>query len=342
MKRIITAFLFLLASFFAPAQSPRVEMLSSGTKTSLRGLSAVNDSVIWVSGSSGTVGRSTDGGRSWKWTIVKGFEKTEFRDIEAFDAGTAVIMGIAEPAYLLRTTDGGENWKIVYENKTKGMFLDAMDFANDRQGIVIGDPLDGKVFIACTGDGGNTWSEVAGYNRPAAADGEAFFAASGTNVRFFDNGRYYIVSGGLRSRLFISPVQIIGLPVIQGRETTGANSIDIFSRRRPGRAGRRMVIVGGDFNADSSSRKNCFYSRNGGRKWKAPSTPPHGYRSCVAFLSAKRLVACGLTGIDYSANGGKSWQWISRESFHVCRKARTGTTVFLAGSNGRIAKMVWE
>jgi len=91
------------------AQKPTVEVISTGNKASLRGLSVVNDNVIWVSGSQGMVGKSSNGGKNWKWMTVKGFEKTEFRDIEAFDGSTAIIMGIAEPAYILKTTDGGDN-----------------------------------------------------------------------------------------------------------------------------------------------------------------------------------------------------------------------------------------
>ena len=105
-----------------------VKLLTQGTHTSLRGLSVVNDRVLWVSGSGGTVGKSMDSGTTWKWMTIKGFEKTDFRDIEAFDETTAVIMGIGEPAYILRTADAGSSWKVVYENKTKGMFLDAWNF----------------------------------------------------------------------------------------------------------------------------------------------------------------------------------------------------------------------
>src|SRR5258706_12840161 len=100
--------LFILVHFpSAQKKYPAVEMLTSGTKTSIRGLSVVNDNVIWVCGSNGTVGRSNNGGRTWKWMTVTGFEKTDFRDIEAFDASSAGIMGIAEPAYILKTNDGG-------------------------------------------------------------------------------------------------------------------------------------------------------------------------------------------------------------------------------------------
>ncbi len=341
MKKIISAFLFSFISCCVSAQNPSIEILSSGTKTSLRGLSVVNDNIIWVSGSNGIVGRSTNAGKNWKWLTVTGFEKTEFRDIEAFDGNTAIIMGIGEPAYILKTTDAGENWKVVYENKTKGMFLDAMDFANNREGIVIGDPINGKVFIARTSNTGNTWEQITEEERTPTADkGEAFFAASGSNVRLFVNNDYFIVSGGTRSRLFTN-TKTIFLPLIQGKETTGANAIDIFDDGIPRKPGNRMIVVGGDFNADSLKEKNCLYSLNGGKTWITPDTPPNGYRSCVEYLSKKDILACGLNGVDYSADGGKNWKWISKEGFHVCRIARMGTAVFLAGNNGKIAKLTW-
>lgn len=341
MKKIISAFLFSFLTCSVSSQNPSIEILSTGTKTSLRGLSVVNDNIIWVSGSNGIVGRSTNAGKNWKWLTVTGFEKTEFRDIEAFDGNTAIIMGIGEPAYILKTTDAGENWKVVYENKTKGMFLDAMDFANNREGIVIGDPINGKVFIARTSNTGNTWEQITEDERTPTADkGEAFFAASGSNVRLFVNNDYFIVSGGTRSRLFTN-TKTIFLPLIQGKETTGANAIDIFDDGIPRKPGNRMIVVGGDFNADSLKEKNCLYSLNGGKTWVTPDTPPNGYRSCVEYLSKKDVLTCGLNGVDYSADGGKNWKWISKEGFHVCRIARMGTAVFLAGNNGKIAKLTW-
>jgi photosystem II stability/assembly factor-like uncharacterized protein len=321
------------------SQSPKIEIITSGGNTSLRGLCVVNDNIIWASGSNGTVGRSTNGGKNWKWFSVKGFEKKEFRDIEAFDANVAIIMAVDTPAYILKTIDGGVNWKIVYENKTPGMFLDAMDFANSRMGIVIGDPINGKIFVATTHNSGNTWEET-NEILPFADKGEAFFAASGSNVRLFANNDFFMVSGGTRSRL-ITADSAFDLPVLQGKESTGANSLDFYDNGIPNKPGKRMVVVGGDFANDSSTEKNCFYSINGGKTWKEPQSPPHGYRSSVEFLSQKDILSCGLNGVDYSSDGGKNWKWISKDSFHVCRIARIGTAIFLAGNNGRIGKVVW-
>ncbi len=331
---------FFLSSVLA-AQKPQVEILTTGTKTSLRGLSVVNDNVIWVSGSNGIVGRSSNAGKNWNWFTVKGYEKTEFRDIEAFDGQTAVIMGVGEPAYILKTTDGGQNWKLVYENQTKGMFLDAMDFKSEEEGIVVGDPVNGQVFLATTKDGGESWQEMAADAAKLKIDsGEAFFAASGTNIRLFRNGKFFLVSGGTRSRLFTAD-GTYNIPIVQGKETTGANSVAVFDDGS-NKGSKKLIVVGGDFLADTSNKENCAYSLNGGKTWKTPVTPPHGYRSCVEFLSPTDILACGLNGVDYSSNSGRDWQWISRDGFNVCRISKYGHAIFLAGNNGKIAKIIWR
>lgn len=321
------------------AQSPEVQVLTTGTHTSLRGLSVVNDNVIWVSGSGGMVGKSTNAGRTWNWITVSGYDTVEFRDIEAFDSQNALIMAVGEPAYILGTNDGGQTWVRVYENHTKGMFLDAMDFSDNFHGLVVGDPVDGRAFIAETFDSGKTWKEWPAEQRPQLDSGEAFFAASGTNVRLFPS-QYYLVSGGMRSRLFTKN-GTVALPLLQGQETTGANSISVYNAGKK-KGSDQLIVVGGDFFADSSTTRNCFYSLNGGKSWKAPLTPPHGYRSCVEYVSKQDVFACGLTGVDYSPDSGKRWTLLSRESFNVCRIAKLGTAIFLAGNNGRIAKIIWR
>ena len=332
----------LLLSLFNYKPDPQVRILTSGTNTSLRGLSVVNDNIIWVSGSRGMVGRSSNAGKTWNWISVKGYEKMEFRDIEAFDANTAIIMGITEPSCILKTIDGGANWKLVFESSAPGMFLDAMDFSTPLHGMVVGDPINKKPFLAETLDGGSTWKEKMILGNHALLDsGEAFFAASGSNLRMFENGEVFIVSGGNRSRL-ITKETAFQLPLMQGTSSTGANSLDIFDDGIPNKPGKRMVVVGGDFSADSIYKNNCFYSSDRGRKWKAPRTPPKGYRSCVEYISKTELITCGLNGVDYSDNGGKDWKNISKEGFHVCRIARTGSAIFLAGNNGKIARLDWK
>ena len=332
MNKLITAIIICFFSFTTSAQT--VKLLNSGSKASLRGLSVVSDDVVWVSGSAGSVGRSIDGGETWTWTTVKGFEKNDFRDIEAFDKNTAIIMGIADPAYILKTTDGGQNWKVVFTDTAKGMFLDAMEFWNEQSGIVIGDPLGDKIFIARTFNGGENWQGIPAANIPTADKGEAFFASSGTNVRKLSKQEAVFVSGGLRARLFIRDKKI-DLPIIQGKESTGANSMAVKNKKC-------LVVVGGDFNAKDDTTKNCVITNDGGITFTAPVAGPHGYRSCVEYLGKRNWISCGLNGVDYSKDEGQNWSWISKDSFHAVRKAKKGKAVYFSGGGGRIGKLVLE
>ena len=93
---------FLLALLVRPlaAQSPVVALTNatgnwtpqkSNTTASLHGLSVVNASVVWASGTGGTFVRTTDGGETWRAGTVSGGDKLDFRDVYAVDAKTAYL-----------------------------------------------------------------------------------------------------------------------------------------------------------------------------------------------------------------------------------------------------------
>ncbi len=52
---------------------------------------------------------------------------------------------------------------------------------------------------------------------------------------------------------------ILNLPFIQGKETAGANSIDMYDNGDPRKPGKRAIVVGGDFKSPASTAKNCFF-----------------------------------------------------------------------------------
>ena len=168
-----------------------------GKPTSIRGLSVVNDSVAWASGSKGYVALTINGGKTWDWQQVKGFESSDFRDIEAFSDKQAIVMSSGTPALILKTVDGGLTWKEKFRKADIAYFLDAMDFQNPKHGFVLGDPIKGKFLLLETNDEGETWHQFK--NLPNALPGEAAFAASGTCLRVYH--KLAIVTGGTISRL---------------------------------------------------------------------------------------------------------------------------------------------
>lgn len=327
-------YVIIIICLFSSARAQKVTLIAQKKGISFRGISVVSDKVIWVSGSNGTIGKSRDAGKTWQWLKVAGYESKEFRDIEAFDEHTAIIMAVGEPAVILKTENDGKKWKAVYTNTTPGMFLDAMEFWNDESGIVIGDPVNGKFFVARTFDGGNNWRALSFDKLPAADSGEACFAASGTNVRALTRGEACFISGGIKSRFFYKD-KPIDLPLLSGKQTQGANSIAVWYKNRKWPL---IVVTGGDFDQPTITNGNCAVSADGGRTWIAASTPPNGYRTCVEFISKSSLITCGITGVDISKDKGMNWKNISSEGFHVCRKAKKGKAIYLAGS-GKIGKL---
>lgn len=323
--------LFLCCFHFSNAQKNVVTFttLDSDRNVSLRGLSVVSNQVIWCSGSKGTVARSINGGKSFEWINVQGYEQRDFRDVEAFDANAAIIMAIAEPAIILKTKDGGKTWQKVFEDSSKGMFLDAMHFDQKGNGVVIGDPLNGEIYLARTKDNGNTWTKEQA--RFDALKGESFFASSGTNILLrtdIEADPYLFVSGGLVSHLFYRQ-QKIALPLMKGKESTGANSVAVWNDK--------AVVVGGDFTNDAYPDSNCVLIQlKKNVQLNVPIHKPSGYRSSVIFADKNTLICCGTSGVDISFDAGNNWVNISKQSFHVVQKAKKGNAIILAGAKGKI------
>ncbi|MHB1921990.1 MAG: WD40/YVTN/BNR-like repeat-containing protein [Chitinophagaceae bacterium] len=317
---------------------PRILIINQGYPTNIRGLSVVNNLVIWVSGSGGCVGRSVDGGKTWEWNSLSGFENLDFRDIEGFDRLCAVTISAGDPAIVLRTVDGGRTWKRTYNNFTPGIFMDGMAFWNKGNGLAVGDPMDGFFQILRTTDGGKTWKLLPHQQSLIAQKGEACFAASGTNLCVIGQKKVWFATGGQISRVFYSPDRgntwsSSWCPMISGKVSTGIFSIS-FKNSRQG------IVVGGDYQDELNRSQNSVLTKNGGLTWEKPLIGPMGYRSCVIYRNPKQLLTTGPSGTDISEDGGQTWQNISPLGFNVIQKSKKGQSVFLAGAHGRIARLL--
>ncbi|WP_158800558.1 YCF48-related protein [Pedobacter sp. L105] len=332
MRIFFYILLFLPYTVFS--QTYELGSLTTETNTSIRGLSVVSDSVAWVSGSNGFIGKTTNGGKAWKWVKPKGYEKLDFRDIEAFDENNAVIVNAGSPAYILRTNDGGKNWTETYKNLDSAIFLDGMDFWSEKKGIIFGDPVKNHMQLLITEDGGLSWKDASANLGMDMAPGEAAFAASGTSIRTMPGGRVWFATGGARSNIYTSDNYGVNwkkynCPILQGSNSSGAFSLDFYDANKG-------IVVGGDYQKDKENTNNVLLTFDGGKSWEKPFRPVFGFRSGVIWFDEKNCFVTGTSGTDVSKNGGQNWYHISDDSFNVIKKAKKGTLVLLAGNKGLI------
>ncbi|HVB03530.1 MAG TPA: hypothetical protein VNE41_07395 [Chitinophagaceae bacterium] len=325
-----------LAQLRKPLDS--LQWLTTGTNTSIRAVSVVNDKLIWVSGSGGMVGNSGDAGLHWRWHLVPGAGNQDYRCLKAFNSRKAIIINAGDPAKILLTRDGGYRWEQVFASALPGIFFDGMTFWNAHQGIAVSDPVNGKFFLLVTRDGGEKWRPLPAAGLPVADSGEASFAASNTTLIHGPHRKLWLATGGVVSRVFCSQDggknwKAFPCKIIQGKPTTGIFSMAFYDQKQG-------IVVGGDYQSDRVRLDNALLTADGGRTWRKPRTNPYGYRSAVAYLTSRILIATGPTGTDISRDGGDSWKHLSDVGFNVAKSLGNHRTILLAGNHGSIARWV--
>ncbi|MBA3632884.1 MAG: glycosyl hydrolase [Acidobacteria bacterium] len=327
--------LFLIFAFVLTANA-QWQKQSVNTNASLRGLSVVNENIIWASGSGGTFLKTTDGGKTWEVGKVPAAEKLDFRDIEAFNADIAYLLSIGEGenSRIYKTIDGGKTWKLQFKNTNKKAFFDAFAFWDKDNGIAMSDPVDNKYLLISTNDGGETWKPLANDKMPSAKAGEAAFAASGTCLIIQGKSNVYLVSGGQDARVFRSNNRglnwlVADTPIVNGTAGSGIFSIAMFDTERG-------VIVGGNYEKPNDITNNLAFTGDAGKTWIL-GKGLNGYHSGVAFVDKKTLIAAGSSGSDISFDGGKTWKNLDKENYNAVQ-AKGKNAVWAVGANGLVGK----
>jgi photosystem II stability/assembly factor-like uncharacterized protein len=328
--------LFAVILLFSMAAAGQWIKQNVNTTAGLRGLSVVSDKVVWASGTGGTVIRSVDGGMSWSLIVVPGAEELDFRDIEAFDANTAYILSIGngDNSRIYKTIDGGATWKLQFQNKNEKAFFDAIACWDRGNCIAMSDPVDGHYLLISTADGGNNWKPIVSNKMPAAKDGEAAFAASGTCLITDGKSNAYLVTGGNDARVFRSADRgltwtVADTPIVKGTAGSGIFSIAMSDAKNG-------VIVGGNYEKPEANANTLAFTSDGGNTWTA-GTGLSGYRSGVAFADRQTLVAVGTNGSDISSDGGRTWKILDKENYNAVQ-AKGQRSIWAVGPKGLIAK----
>ena len=312
-----------------------------GADQELRGLAAVDRRTAWVSGDSGGVWRTTDGGATWQDVTPPGStDQTLYRDVEATDADHALVLaiGFGPDSKILRTDDGGATWEAAFVNNDPKAFYDCMAmWPGGRNGIAMSDPPDGKFRIIRTHDSGRTWTVVDNAGMPAADPDEFGFAASGTCLVTAGGRDAFLASGGSVSRIYRTHDRGTTWQAVDSTIPTGANgSGGTFGLafRNP----QQGLAVGGDFADPDNGALASAYTANGGRSWTAGGDVG-GYRSAVAWVSGARrtAIAVGTSGSDVTYDGGRTWTAVTTggDGFDSVQ-CLPGGVCWSSGAGGRV------
>jgi len=304
------------------------------TTASFRGLSVVNEKTIWASGTGGTVIRTVDAGKHWSVIQVPDADKLDFRDIEAFDANTAYILSIGngESSRIYKTLDGGKTWVLQYKNTNEKAFFDAIACWDSKNCIAMSDPVNNHFVLINTTDGGVHWKLLNTDSMPAAKDGEAAFAASGSCLITQGKNNAYFVTGGNDARVFRSTDRgrswnAFNTPMIKGTAASGIFSVAFYDDKNG-------VVVGGNYEKPDERTGNFALTHDGGKTWHSVAGPT-GYRSSVVYTSKDSIYAVGSSGSDRSFDKG-IWENLDRLSYNTVA-AKGIDVIWAVGEKGMVA-----
>ena len=202
-----------------------------------------------------------------------------------------------------------------------------------------------------------------------ALPAEVAFAASNSVLQRFGPGTYWMAVGRrlIQSTAgFTVPGQFatesfcdIGIPFSRHSESAGVFSLAIrpdsvepfkatklggFHWKTPSCQKADMVVVGGDYSVIDDRQDTAAFT-GGTSKFQLAQTPPHGYRSSVAYDDAtKTWITVGPNGTDISTDDGRNWRALHpnpalHEPVDGDRNWNALSLPFVVGPHGRIGKL---
>jgi hypothetical protein len=268
---------------------------------------------VWYATDKGTYGFCTYNKQpNFTGKIMMDSIPLHFRGI-AQNRSTIFLLSTEKPAvlYSLSKKNPKEVTK-VYEDKHPNAFFNGIQFWNESEGIMFGDPINEYMNVVITKDGGQTWTKVNQSKLPKLEKGEYSFAASNTSLMAKDN-QAWIATGGTKSRILYTKDKgeswkLLDTPMISGEKMTGIYSVDFYNNEFG-------IMTGGDYENQSNNAKNKALTIDAGKSWVlVANNESFGYASCIQFVpesGGTMTTALGPSGIYASSDSGLSWLKLS-------------------------------
>ena len=312
-------------------------------KLDFRGIQAFDENTAIVmssgAGDQSRLYKTTDGCQSWKLLLTNP-DKEGFWDAISINAPSQDALG--------KPLDHSHAW---------GYLLG-------------GDPVNGIFTLFSTNDGGDTWSRIIASNRGPKGEGckidafaarhdEAIFAASNGSLISFSGSYLIFVTGGSFSRMGYTDIfsldgalchlsaHLRTLPLAHGNASSGAFAVAAYPRLPSGaNFPDKVMIVGGDYKLPNATSHNAVFGTRAGtfmQTFREPITPPHGYRSAVAYDElTKTWITVGPNGTDISTDDGRNWRSVTptpQEAPDADKDWNALSLPFVVGPKGRLGKL---
>lgn len=331
-----------------------------------RGLSVVDDNVVWMSGTKGTVLRTVNSGTSWDTLTPYNYHQKDFRDIHAWNEKHAMIMSAGDSSVLLETFDAGKTWKLIYHDYTPGSFFDAIDVQGSKI-ILVGDGVsDNNPYLVYFDKKRKPYTFKTHYAnkrevfwhmaflKEKKLDSFSFFAGSGANVQWVAKNTFIAIPITKDTAYFLQGKITRTNPAKHANPSdnsmflifTSFHSLPFKSQKAGGayaiyqsNLGITMAVGGSFYKPDDGDSATCF-SVNFGQSWASGPSFVNGYRSCVVFQEKLNLWVCtGPNGTDYIYNNGAIWKNSHIGGYNVCAVSKN--YLWLAGNYGKWTKVEW-
>lgn len=293
--------------------------VKSNTLAWLHSIYFVNENRGWITGSSGTLLATEDGGNSWMPS--RKFTEDTIRDVYFSNEQEGWILteksvysvGQLSPSSIWETTDGGKNWEpMKFEDEGKERLV-RFFFSKEGTGRVVGEA--GTLFEMSSGT--KIWKKQRVPVRYLLLDGS-----------FLDNTKGSIVGGG-GSALFTDDGGLSWKPAVFTRkDNTKLNSIFFINQNIGWIAG-----AGG----------KIYSTNNGGKRWREQHSKITQDLSDIFFINTAEGWAVGDQGaILHTTTAGNIWEntSLSDVKHKLERVFSNGKKVWAVGFGGTI--MVYD
>ncbi len=347
----------LAVSFLATQAHGQWDIQDSHATASLQSVHALSDKIAWVSGESGIVLHTIDGGLTWlPCAIPQAAEKLDFNGIQGLDENSAVVISTGKGGLsrIYKTSDGCKTWKLVFTNPDDGGSFKSIRHVTGNQLYLLGDQVDGKIAMFYSSDGGGNWFST---NDPGleAEKGEAIFSNNGSLISVgpflmfatkgpasFNLYQTYPNCGSGAQNAGECPVAWSKTVVPLSIANPDCIGLSIAARSQlsmsTGSVQTILVVVG----ASSTGIGSAVMSRDGGKSWKPAITGPGASRFAVEYFRAQGVwIAVGPSGTDSSADDGQRWhalEPVPNEPKDAGQNWSALSFPFVVGDKGRIGK----